>query len=139
MSHEAYLVFYQGTHGYAIENSRVVRNLTAGHIYKLPIKETMVRGLLQVDEQLAAVVDVEAFLFHREPLQERYIIVLKHQGEYVGVCAADIAGIQELDEERWQPSTCKKLPYSIKDGDRELYHLQLDGLEGGDGYDQAEG
>ena len=58
---------------------------------------------------------------------------------YVGVCAANIAGIQELDEERWQPSTCKKLPYSIKDGDRELYHLQLDGLEGGDGYDQAEG
>ncbi len=129
---EKYLVFQYGSHCYAVENDRVERILSAERIWELPVNSKIVKGILRVNDTMAAVIDVEALVFHHAVDKETYILVLQLKDEYVGICASAIRGTYEIAEELWTASQNPVLPYAIRRAGETWYHLQLERLAGGD-------
>ena len=117
MLNETYLCFQRRESYYAIDESKVIRILFSKNIYELPVKEDAIKGVVILDDQLVGIVDIES------SDHEKYYIVIDIEGEYIGICADEILGYQEIPDDNWISQEDEEYPFCYQDGDMNILYM----------------
>lgn len=120
MLDEIYLCFQRGKYYYAIEDSMVFRILPAIKPYQLPIKETSIKGIVLVEENVTAIVDIE------NTDESTYYIILKVNNQYLGICADEIIGNKIIKDFEWIHQENTRFPFYYEEEGLKISHLNLE-------------
>lgn len=126
MAQSSYLCFYKGKHCYAIENSDILRILPAQPLYQLPLSLPAVKGMMLLDDTLAAVVDITQAVFPEEERKpDNYYIFLHVNQEVLGISADRMEGILKIEDESWNTCELPFLPFVKETEENSIYLIHL--------------
>lgn len=126
----AYLCFRIHEHRYAIENQSILRILSSIKLFPLPLEETGIKGLVMLEDQLIGILDLEEWLWNKKTIQASFMIFLTAGTHTFGICAQEIEGLKRIDEHEWIENNRTDLPFYCKQGEEQIFLIDLLQLQG---------